>query len=402
MSTPTLLIASLALMQVTAPVENTQSPAATTPGPTPAPIARHWPAAIVAIGRYESLRQSIKATARTPAHSAQDVETIMQTLASYDGKTLANAWTAQAIRTAAQSNAFRQGVNTWSRAYGRNVVAGWLRQNPAYVMTVPGHDDAVKRILRGAQNDAQEVELAAGIYHDLAYSTQHQSWAKKVNHGKTMLLALLRDAPASQAPVPTALLQSVAAYPEDKKIAPQTRKKPLYTGIWRLTGLHFGSAKKPAAPAKISTKPEPEAAPDPVLNTQYNRDMAHVLSTLAIAYLQQPDSRNAVDTNSLPLPASADSKLAECVDWAHMHLNQCVAATHFVYENLFCIAEHQLKDLGLCIGNMASAPAPQATAPILVAEKKPEAVATAATSDDAADDDFSDDDFGSLNANVQK
>jgi hypothetical protein len=49
-----------------------------------------------------------------------------------------------------------------------------------------------------------------------------------------------------------------------------------------------------------------------------------------------------------------DRELRECVDWSRVHLAQCIAAGHFVFESSFCIAEHQLIDAGECVESVAS------------------------------------------------
>ena len=42
-------------------------------------------------------------------------------------------------------------------------------------------------------------------------------------------------------------------------------------------------------------------------------------------------------------------RLTQCVNTARLNTEQCIAAGHFKYEDAFCIAEHELKEISDCL-----------------------------------------------------
>jgi hypothetical protein len=54
-----------------------------------------------------------------------------------------------------------------------------------------------------------------------------------------------------------------------------------------------------------------------------------------------------------------DQRSVDCLEMAQLQLYQCMSAARFRYENAFCLGQHGLRDIGLCIGNVGQ---PDATA----------------------------------------
>lgn len=80
--------------------------------------------------------------------------------------------------------------------------------------------------------------------------------------------------------------------------------------------------------------------------------MTRILGLAALMVLEEDQTHSNFST------WLKDTELRECIDWARVHLNQCIAAGHFVFESSFCIAEHQLNDGSKCIGDILAKPAP--------------------------------------------
>ncbi len=45
-----------------------------------------------------------------------------------------------------------------------------------------------------------------------------------------------------------------------------------------------------------------------------------------------------------------DQRSTDCLEMAQLQLYQCMSAARFRYENAFCLGQHGLRDIGLCIG----------------------------------------------------
>ncbi len=329
----------------------TSAPAAL-PADLPA-AARTWPGLVQAAGIYALYRDDVRRAAGTPPVSAEDLERVMTRLASYDGARLSRAFHAHAVLLAMQSPAFAAGVRQWGNTYDRRVLIANLRSNPAYAVRIPGYRQGVARVLQAAREDAENLRLAGGIYKDLAYSLQHARWASRVRRGKALLMAEVHHA-AANAPLPPSALLDRVQRDYDQALRPpamamvQTASARAPAGAMiapLLRGIGPGPARAAQPDDALAAGPALTLAPSHALYVQ------DIMASAAVHLL----ARAVPSSASLPQPRGADS-FAECVDWARMHLNQCAAATHFVYEDSFCIAEHQLKDTASCLADFAVSP----------------------------------------------
>ena len=44
-----------------------------------------------------------------------------------------------------------------------------------------------------------------------------------------------------------------------------------------------------------------------------------------------------------------DPRSRDCFEMAQLQLYQCMSAAHFRYENAFCLGQHGLRDVGICM-----------------------------------------------------
>ncbi len=318
---------------------------------TPA-LVHDWPDMVREAGVYALYRADVRRAAQTPPVSAEDLERVMTRLASYDGARLSLAFRAHAIMLAMQSPAFAAGVQQWGRTYDRGAIIANLRGNPAYATRIPGYQQGVTRILQAVRDEAAAIRLAGGIYKDLAYSLQQTRWASKVRHGKPLLLAEVHHA-ASNPPQPPDALLGVVQHDYD-----QALRGPAMPVVQTASaGASVRAMISPLVrsigpgPAQAALPDEGASRPALVLNPSHE---AYVQGIMASAAVQLLD-RSTPYTSMASQPRGTDS-FAECVDWARLHLNQCAAATHFVYEDSFCIAEHQLKDTASCLAGFTVSP----------------------------------------------
>ncbi len=317
-----------------------QSPSTSAPAPsTPMPDL------VLAAGPYARFLDIIDHAAKVPPRSAEDLEHLMGDLASFDGPKLSHSFRAYAILQAMQTPAFASGIQAWGRQYDRQSLIANLRANPAYVEQMPGIAQAREQVLRQIRKDGQAALLAGGIYKDLAYSLQRLKWASRVRGGKALRLAALRNAPYAPQTISNDLLQPL--------LRAYSLQPPLLSPLMAANAIPSRKPAKGGLLKKLVSNIGPDAAlassPSLAIPTlsaapAYAGELQNILANAALQILDP----------STPYPGALGSRglsdtMAECVDWARLHLNQCVAATRFVYEDSFCIARHQLKDSGRCI-----------------------------------------------------
>ena len=78
--------------------------------------------------------------------------------------------------------------------------------------------------------------------------------------------------------------------------------------------------------------------------------MMDKIMTLALRY-----SLNAEDPdNSVTKSLVKNSKGKRCINWAKLHLDQCLAATRAPYEEVYCFGRHGINDVAECVGSVAT------------------------------------------------
>jgi hypothetical protein len=88
----------------------------------------------------------------------------------------------------------------------------------------------------------------------------------------------------------------------------------------------------------------------------------------SIAALQALDAieerRPAVDQ------MMSDPRSRDCLEMAQLQLYQCMSAARYRYENAFCMGQHAIRNIGECIGEIAT-PDTSGMTPIVGASTAP-------------------------------
>lgn len=311
----------------------------------PTTASENWPELVIMAGPYARYREIVQSAAKTPPNSAEDLEQLMDALAAFDGAKLSRSFRAYTIIQAMQTPAFANGIQKWKRLYDHKGLISNLKINSAYAMQMPGYGEAEQNVLQSIRDDAQMALLAGGIYKDLAYSLQRQKWGTKVRGGKALRLATLRNAHLADQTFPIRILASLKqGYTLQPRMTPAS---PLQTTELAVNSPNLSLLKTMVSgigpgPAYASTASQggPRLQADP----SHALELQSIMATAALHILEP----GAPYASPIPTRSNPDI-LGECVDWARLHMNQCVSATRFVYEDSFCIARHQLKDSGRCI-----------------------------------------------------
>ncbi len=310
-----------------------------------APLPKTWPSLVITAGSYARYLEIVQEAKNTPPTSADDLEHLMRDIASFDGAKLSRGFHAHAVLQAMQTPAFYTGVQKWGRLYDRKQIMANLRMNPAYVEQMPGYIQARGHVLHGIEDQGKAVMQAGGVYKDLAYTLQKKKWALRVRGGKALRLASLRNAHLEGIGIPGPLLQSLMrAYAPPPAITPMMNTATTMPAtLAALRPENYTLQKLPHDNAARAVS-YPTVKPMIFVNPARAGELQDILARAALQILDH----NTPYPSALP-PRNTPDTLAECVDWARMHLNQCVAATRFIYEDSFCIAKHQLGDSGRCI-----------------------------------------------------
>jgi len=298
-----------------------------------------------AVSAYAAYQSDVSELRATSPSNADSLETALDRVARHNRDALTRGWIAYGAQTAAQSPAFVAGVREAAAYYGRDAVIWAVSVDPAYARGLRGGGEATRMMLDSTTADSQRIISVADRYQELAYSIQRQRWANAVAPGQAARVQRIRTLGREGAPsnaVPSNLTPRLNVTP--LSLSPQNDPNA-YGGrrFWDAVG---GAPDVVAVSAPVSYQ------------MRINPTRGEALDRMAaVAALQSLD---AVDANQSAVSRLiADPRSRDCIEMAQLQLYQCMSAARFRYENAFCLGQHGLRDIGLCIGNVGQ---PDATA----------------------------------------
>jgi hypothetical protein len=300
--------------------------------PSDAPAMADLQTAISGYAAYQADVSELRAA--TP-NNANTLETALDRVGRHNRDALTRGWIAYGAQTAAQSQPFVQGVRDAAAYYGRDAVIWAVTVDPSYARGLRGGNDATRLMLDSAQADAARIISVADRYQEYAYSVQRQRWANTVAPGQAARVQRIRSlgregAPANALP---------AEYASRFRVAPvslsPTSDPTVYGGRRFWDALRGGSEV-----VEVSSTPA---------TWRVNVTRGEALDRMAaVAALQALD---AVEANQSAVSRLiSDPRSRDCIEMAQLQLYQCMSAARFRYENAFCLGQHGLRDVGLCIG----------------------------------------------------
>lgn len=307
-----------------------------------------WQTAVTAYAAYQSDVSELRAGAM---RNDADLERALDTVARHNRDQLTRGWIAYGSSIAAQSPAFVQGVRDAADYYGREAVIWAVTVDPSYARGLRGGPEATRLMLDSANADAARIVAVADRYQELAYSLQRQRWANAVAPQQQARVQRVRDLGRAGAPA--------SAVPSD--VSPRLYVAPLSFSPWSDPTVYGGRRFWDA----VRGGPEvTEVAAAPVTyQFRVNLTRGEALDRMsAVAALQALD---AVDTNQSAVSRLIDDpRSRNCFEMAQLQLYQCMSAARFRYENAFCLGQHGLRDIGTCIGAVATPDGAAAMTPI--------------------------------------
>ncbi len=322
-------------------------------------------AAVALIGMAANAQTNSAAPAAAPAAQAVDLQTAVAGYARYqndvtdlrsaqisNNEALENAldrvgrhnkddltrgWIGYGSQVAAQSPAFVQGVRDAAAFYGRDAVIWAVSVDPSYARGLRGGQEATRMLLDTVEADAARIVGVADRYQEMAYSMQRQRWASSVAPAQAARLQRVRGlgAPgATAAPLPDGMAPHLTA--ATLSISPGSDQTAL-------GGRQFWDAVHGGAHTDVVAV---SASAPTAWRVNVTRGMA-LDRMAAVAALQALDATAA--NQSAVSQLLNDPRSRDCFEMAQLQLYQCMSAAHFRYENAFCLGQHGLRDVGVCM-----------------------------------------------------
>jgi hypothetical protein len=292
-----------------------------------------------ALSAYAGFQSDITELRSARIASSAELEAVLDRASRHNRDALTRGWIAYGAYTAMQSRAFSQGVEDAASRYGRDEVLRAIAYDPNYARTLRGNSDAVRLVLDAASADGARVIAVADRYQELAYRIQRQGWANSVAPGQAARVQRIRalGAPGSTGPaVPASWSPRLAVAP----LSLSPTSDPTSFGGRRFWDAVSGGGDvvQAASATPVSYR----------LDAPRGEAVGRMLSIAALQSLGGTE-RNASAVSQL----MSDPRSRDCLEMAQLQLYQCMSAARFRYENAFCLGQHGLRDVGLCIGAVA-------------------------------------------------
>jgi hypothetical protein len=264
------------------------------------------------------------------------LETALDRAGRHNRDEMTRGFIAYGSQVAAQSPAFVQGVRDAAAFYGRDAVIWAVSVDPSYARGLRGGQEVTHMLLDTVEADAARVVSVADRYQEMAYSLQRQRWASAVAPGQAARLQRIRAlaAPGSAAALPDGVAPHLTA--ATLSITPGA--DPAALGGRQFWDSVHGHARTDVVAVSASA---PTA-----WRVNVTRGMA-LDRMAAVGALQALDATSA--NQSAVSALLSDPRSRDCFEMAQLQLYQCMSAAHFRYENAFCLGQHGLRDVGICM-----------------------------------------------------
>jgi hypothetical protein len=289
--------------------------------------------AVTGYARYQNDVTDLRA-AQISSNDA--LESALDRVGRHNKDDMTRGWIAYGSQVAAQSPAFVQGVRDAAAFYGRDAVIWAVSVDPSYARGLRGGQEATRMMLDTTEADAARIVSVADRYQEMAYSLQRQRWASAVAPGQAARLQRVRALGVPGAPA-VALPDGMAPHltAATLSIAPGADQTAL-GGHQFWDAVHGGAHSDVVA---VSSNPT-------AWRVNVTRGMA-LDRMAAVAALQALDATSA--NQSAVSQLLSDPRSRDCFEMAQLQLYQCMSAAHFRYENAFCLGQHGLRDVGICM-----------------------------------------------------
>lgn len=329
-------------------VASAQESAPLAPGPVVAPAAvGPQQEALLA---YASYQEDVTDLRASRIASDRDLESALDRVAHHNRDALTRGWVAYGGFTAAQSPAFVQGVRDAAQYYGRDAVIWAITADPRYARGLRGGNEVTRILLDAAAADGARIISVADRYQEMAYELQRQRWANAVAPAQADRVQRVRALGVAGARTP-AVADSVSPRLSVATLSLSPASDPTHFG-----GRRFWDAVRGTEVVEVSSTPV-------TYQWRLNGPRGEALDRMAsIGALHALDAAGEAHASAVSQLMN-DQRSRDCFEMAQLQLYQCMSAARFRYENAFCLGQHGLRDIGLCISAVAD-PAQSAMTPL--------------------------------------
>ena len=271
--------------------------------------------------------------------SVEDIDRALEQLGGHNASQLSKGWLSYSALVASQNPEFRAAINESVSHYGRDRVLLGMQKNYAYARKLKGGDSAVGAAITAIDADARRIKNIGRTAKEQAYTLQGQRWAsKKVKNGSKKAEGIMAKTQVGL-PVSGSVLSAMTDANANSNFARAggSGAPSLWDGL-------SSAASTVRFPTLSSTRS--------ASYKRVRRGQEHVadrIATLA-AYRSIGAGQSA---EAAVFSAMSDQKSTSCINMANLTLQMCVAGAYTYEELPFCIADHALKDIGECIGQVA-------------------------------------------------
>ncbi len=327
---------------------------AQTPPPTP-PSAPAQDALIA----YAAFHADVSDLATRQITSAAELDAALDRVARHNRDALVRGWVSYGASVAAQSPEFVNGMREAASQFGREQVVSVIATHKSYARRTSGGQHAMQAVLQSIMADSARIVGVADRYQDYSYQLQRQAWANAVAPAQSERLQRVRDLgqPGAFRPaVPISVAAQLAVTPLSIQLGANSAA---------FGGRHFWQAVSgaPVVVEVASQRPPPTQASVTRIEL-----IDRMTSIAALQALNIADTAPAMVNELL-----SDPRSIECAEMARLQLQQCLSSARFQFENAFCLAQHGLRDVGVCMSSVGQIDASQigAMTPIIEAPQVP-------------------------------
>ncbi|HWE47949.1 MAG TPA: hypothetical protein VG407_18165 [Caulobacteraceae bacterium] len=236
--------------------------------------------------------------------SGQQVRAALKTGAGYEPGQLEQGEIAYAALVALQQADFVAGLRRIADDPAQNqALAQRLMGDPSSVYSLPGAEEAAGLATARIQEQARHLAQVGAEVKQSAYDVQHSSWSQVRDSDRRARLALVKKISATR----------FVAKPQDG----ETLRKVM---------------------ADLSQAPDPDFT-----RREGSPVVTRALVLAALAVLRRTDDPRVVRT------VLYEPDTQRCFNWAKLALYECLAVAGPRYEDIFCLAEHGLKETATCV-----------------------------------------------------
>ena len=274
---------------------------------------------------YIQYREDVVAIEAMPFNNANVTREAHRRLGAHSPKALSDGWVAYAALVAADTPAFKDAIKEAMKKRkkrgmsGKDQLLSNIAQDPGFVRSLDGADDAIAAILAMTASDGARITALGENFKAQAYAMQKTKWGKQRIAGSQKRIS---DADA---------YSKKRASPGAPALSRSSEGGVMAPSLASASTTHWGSDWGEQAPAGRMREANAKAVMDRILN-------------LAARY-----STDTLNPKIVQVYAT-DKKSEQCLGMAKLTLNQCIAATRTPYEEAFCLGEHGLNDISTCTG----------------------------------------------------